>query len=424
MNKEILRKIIIDQQNWIEYGKDNIERHKLKEIKPFLKLPHIIAITGPRRSGKSVFLSQIIHKYYKNTSYYYISFDDERLLSFKIENMEILLEELAYLYGKAKIIFMDEIQNINGWEKFVSRLYNSGYKIFITGSNANLLSSELSTYLTGRHITVEISVFSFAEFLDFKKFHINKKTIYKFENRVKLSKYLDEYLLNGGFPETIKYGESRLLLNYFSDILTKDIINRYKIEEIKTLKEIALFLVSNSANLLSYNKIKNTYNVGSVHTVKNYSEYLQSAYLIEIVNKFSFSLKEQHTRLKKVYAIDTGMFNTIGIFNSPNKGKSFETSVFLELKRREKEIYYYKSEDFKEVDFIIKEKNKITELIQVCIDLSNEKTKKREIDGLLSAMKTFKLNKGMIITSENREDIKINNKNIKIISLSKFLLSL
>lgn len=437
ISKNVLKKVIADQNEWIVFKKDFLIRERLAEIKEYIKLPHIVVITGPRRSGKSVFLSQIIHTYYKDKSYYYISFDNERLIGFKLQDFDLLLEELYLFYGKSKVIFIDEIQNIDGWERFISRLYNNGFKIFITGSNSKLLSSEISTFLTGRHINIEIYPFSFNEFIKFKnliedtenkidfiKNKINLKKLYSLNCRSKIKLYLEKYIKDGGFPEVVRFNNTSILLSYFSDIVEKDIIKRYKIDKVSSIKEIAKYLISNSGSEISYNKIKNIHNLGSSHTAKNYIGYISSSYLTFTINKFSYSLKEQQIRNKKIYAIDTGLINHIGFSTSFNYGKLYETSVFIHFKRDGKQIYYFKNEKGKEVDFVILESNKVINLIQVCFNLNDEKTKKREITGLISAMKYFNLNEGIIITDNSDKEVEIDNKKIKIVSLWEFLLGL
>ncbi len=418
----VLKKVLSDQRDWIKPESDWVLRDKLKDIKEYLNIPHIVVITGPRRSGKSVFLSQIMNEYYKKENFYYISFEDERLVSLKTEDMQVVMENLSLLFGESKIIFIDEIQNIKGWERFVARLYKEKYKIFLTGSNTNLLSSELSTYLTGRNITVDLMPFSFKEFIKFKNVHFDNNSFYKSDIQIELKKYIEEFLFKGSFPEVVKFGKTNILYNYFSDIVDKDVIKRYSIKEKATLKEIAHFLIANGTMDVSYNKLKNVYNLGSPHTAKNYVEYLESAFLVYLIKKHSFSTKEQHIRSRKVYPVDTGLFALMRASEASDIGKMYEISVFHKLKQMSKDIYFYKDEQNREVDFVIKDKNKIEYLIQVSYDIADEKTYRREINALFSAMKKFGLEESIIITQEAKEPIKKNDKKIRIISLLEFLL--
>ncbi len=418
----MLKRVLADQRDWIKPEKGWVLRDKLKEVEEYLDIPHIIVITGPRRSGKSVLLSQIIHKYYNKSNFYYLSFEDERLSSLKVDDMHIVMENLSLLFGNAKVIFMDEIQNIEGWERFVARLYKEKYKIFLTGSNTNLLSSELATYLTGRNVTVDLMPFSFNEFIRFKGVEFDDLSFYKMDTQVQLKRYLDEFLFNGGFPEVVKTGKTRILLNYFSDILYKDVIKRYKIEEKEAIKEIAYFLVSNGAGSLSYNKIKNVYKLGSVHTVKNYVSYLESAFLVYLIKKYSFSVKEQHIRSRKIYPIDTGLFNLMRPSPASDIGKMYEISVFHKLKYEGKEIYFYKDENGKEVDFVVRNGDRIVKAIQVSYDMSDDRTYRREVESLFSAMDKFDLKESIIVSQDNGDTIERNNKKIRVVSLLDFLL--
>ncbi len=421
IENSILRRVLVDQREWIKPSSDWVDREMLSKIKKYLNIPHIVVITGPRRSGKSVFLSQIMNKYYKNKNFYYISFEDERLISLKMKDMDALMENLIFLFGKSKVIFIDEIQNLKGWERFIARLYKENYKIFLTGSNTNLLSSELATHLTGRNITINLMPFSFNEFLIFKGFHFDNISFYKSSVQIKLKKYLEEFLLYGSFPEIVKFNNTDILRNYFSDIVDKDVIRRYKIEEKTTLKEIAHFLISNGAGNVSYNKLKNVYGLGSTHTVKNYVEYLESAFLVYLIKKHSFSVKNQHIRSRKVYPIDTGLFALMRASVSSDIGKMYEIAVFHKLKQAGKDIYFYKDEQDREIDFLIKENNKVIQLLQVSYDISDDKTYKREINALFSAMEKFKLKESFIISQRAQTSIEKNSKSIKIISLIDFL---
>ena len=422
IRETILKQVLIEQRELIKPSLEYVERELLPLALSLSKLRHIVVITGHRRAGKSVFLSQIIHKLYGMENVYYLNVDDERLASLKVEDMNSVMEVFMSLFGEKKIIFLDEIQNLDGWERFVSRLHNEGYKIYLTGSNAKLLSSELATLLTGRYIEMEIYPFSFREFLRFRGIEVIEKMLYKTDSRAKIRKLFDEYLMTGGFPEVVHYGKTPILRTLFSDVITKDVVGRYKVRESRTIKEIAHFLISNAAKEFSYNRIKNIYGLGSVHTVKNYVEYLKSTYMFFELSRFSHSLKEVHTKIKKIYIVDNGFIESVGFSSTINTGRLYENLVFDELKRKRKEIYYYKDKAAKEVDFLIRKGKKVKECIQVCSNPGEETTLQREIKGLLIGMDEFNLKKGVIISGNREDEIEISGKRIEFIPLWKWLL--
>ena len=408
----MLHQLVIEQKKIFE---KNI--HIIKRIFPenIISSPKIVVITGVRRCGKSTLLRQI-SKYYKN--YSYINFEDERLLDFTYHDFNNLLEIFLSLNPKSKTLFFDEIQVINGWEKFVRRLFTEGYKIFVTGSNATLLSSEIATSLTGRNLKIELFPFSFKEYLSFTKFEIKK--IYTTKEKAILSKQVNDYLHYGGFPEIVKSKDFEELNQIYQDIIIKDLLVRFKIRDQKDFRELSLFLLSNISKKISFNNLKNLLNFSNTSKVKNYVDFLCEAYLFFIINKYDASIKKQIVNDKKIYVIDTGLVNSTSFQFSENRGSILENAVFLELKRRNKEIFYF--EDGKECDFVIKLGRSITHAIQVTDNLSNPLTRKREIEGLKLAMGRFNLSKGTIVTLDSEEDIKEHDKIIHIIPYWKWLL--
>jgi Predicted ATPase (AAA+ superfamily) len=278
MNKRQLKEIVVQQRKEI-IGKDRgIERENLEKIGKYLKIPHVLIISGVRRSGKSTLLTQIMSEWY-DCEFYYLNFEDERLISFSAEDdFDLLYQVFLELYGEQRTFFFDEIQNVSGWERFVRRMYERDFKFFITGSNARLLSRELATHLTGRHLAKEIYPFSFREFLRLKNVEPGENFEYIAEERAKIDKFLSEYIEGGGFPEYLIYGEKEILHRLFGDIIFRDILVRYGIRETKTFQEIANYLMANVSNTISYNRLKNIFNLGSVNTVKNYAEHLESSF--------------------------------------------------------------------------------------------------------------------------------------------------
>jgi predicted AAA+ superfamily ATPase len=422
IKEDILKQVLIEQRELIKPSPEYVEREMLPSVLALSKLKHIVVISGHRRAGKSVFLSQIIHEFYGMDKIYYLNLDDERFASLTLEDMNRVMEVFMQLFGKRKIIFLDEVQNLEGWEKFVSRLYNEHYKIYLTGSNAKLLSSELATLLTGRYTEMEIFPFSFREFLRYRGIEVTEEMLYKTVTRAEIRKLFDKYVISGGFPEVVQYGEMSILRNLFSDVIVKDVVARYKVREIKTIKEIALFLISNAAKEFSYNRIKNIYALGSVHTAKNYVEYLRSTYMFFELPRFSHSLKEMHTKIKKVYVVDNGFIKSVGFSSTMDTGRLYENLVFGELKRRGKEVYYYKDKKGKEVDFIIREGKKIKACIQVCLSSEEETVFRRETENLLKAMDEFKLKEGVIISGNREDKIEVSGKRIVFIPLWKWIL--
>lgn len=422
MNTRQLKEIIIQQKTELEKKDRGIERKSLAHIEKYLKLPHAVVITGVRRCGKSTILAQIMAKHMKD-DYYYLNFEDERLIQFSAtDDFDTLYQSFLELYGKHQTFFFDEIQNIEGWERFASRMIDSGFKFFITGSNARLLSRELATHLTGRHMTVEIYPFSFMEFLDFNKVSIEKNMEYLTEERANIKKCLFKYIQEGGFPEYLKYGEKDVLSRLYGDIIFRDIIVRHGIREVKAFQEISGFLMSNISNRISYNRIKDVFGLGSTNTVKNFTEYLENSFLIFCVKQFSYSKGIQAASPKKVYCIDTGLRNIASFRFSEDTGRLVENMVFLELKRKGKEIYYWSGKG--EVDFVIKEGLHVKELIQVCWNIDDEDKKNAELKGLIEAMDEFSLKTGLIITEDSDLEEKIDGKKIKYLPLWKWLLDI
>ncbi|MBN2065513.1 MAG: ATP-binding protein [Candidatus Thermoplasmatota archaeon] len=412
MEKMILSQLIIEQKKIFEKDIQIVKRDIAENI---ISSPKIIVITGVRRSGKSTLLRQL-SKHYKNFSY--INFEDERLLEFTYHDFNSLLEIFLILNPKSKTFFFDEIQVISGWEKFVRRLFTEGYKIFVTGSNATLLSSEIATSLTGRNLRVELFPFSFKEYLCFSNFNVKK--IFTTQEKAILSQHVKDYLRYGGFPEVVKSKDFEELNQIYQDIIIKDLLVRFKIRDQKDFRELSLFLLSNIGKKISFNNLKKLLEFSNTSKVKNYVDFLCESYLFFTINKYDSSIKKQIVNDKKIYAIDTGLVNSTSFQFSENRGSILENAVFLELKRRYKEIFYF--EEKKECDFVIKPGRNIIHAFQVADNLSDPSTRKREIEGLKAAMDRFNLCNGTIITLDTEETIKEDNKKIYFIPYWKWLL--
>ena len=344
------------------------------------------------------------------------------MVDFAAEDFNSLYEVFLELYGEKKVFFFDEIQNVPKWETFVNRMQAKGCKFFLTGSNASLLSKELGTKLTGRNVNIELFPFSFVEFLAFNGFELSRNGMSLTSERAAIKKHFAEYLRHGGMPEYLKYQQPVLLKGVYDDILYRDIVARYGVKQVKPLRELGLYLISNFGTTFSYNNLKNVLGVRSMNTIKNYADFFENSYLIFLVRKFSFSLKDQLASLKKVYCIDNGLAESVAFQFSKNKGKFLENLVFLELRRKFSEIYYYKTSNDLEVDFLTKSGRKDIGLIQVADNLDSEKTKAREVKALLKAMDELKLKTALILTEDTEEDISQNGRSIAVKPIYKWLL--
>lgn len=398
--KETLKEVIISQRELLQ----RLEQGTAREIEGEIKIEDSFAviITGIRRCGKSTFLHQLLNKQKKG---YYLNLEDPRLDGFELSDFTKVEEIMKELYSEGGIYFFDEIQNVDKWEKFIRYLTDKKEKIIITGSNASLLSRELGTKLTGRHLQIEMFPFSFNEFLAMKKKY---PTIASFE----------EYFYTGGFPEYIKRENALILHELLSDVVIKDIAIRFGIKNISVLNKIVMYLISNVGKEFSYNSLKGTFEIKSVQSVIDYVSYFENAYLVFTIPRFSYSYKKQQINPKKVYSIDNGFSYTNSVSFSKDLGKMLENLVFLGLRRRFKNIFYFKEKN--ECDFLIKEKDKITNAIQVCFDF-REETKERELRGLLSALEEFSLKTGLILTYNQEDEFLVNNKKIRVKPVWKWL---
>ncbi len=399
--KETIKDVILLQRSFLNSSEQGTLREKNKEIK--IEDSFALIITGVRRCGKSTLMNQILKKQKKG---YYLNLEDPRLGGFDFSDfnkVEIIMKEI---YGEGGVYFFDEIQNIPEWERFIRYLVDKKEKIVLTGSNASILSMELGTKLTGRHISIELFPFSFGEFLNIKK---QEPSINFFE----------EYLTKGGFPEYLKKENPEVLHELLTDIVMKDIAARFGIKNTAVLNKIVIYLISNVGKEFSYNSIKKMFEIKSVKSVIDYISFFENAYLVFTLPRFSYSYKQQQVNPKKVYSIDNGFSSNNSASFSKDHGKMLENLVFLALRRYYKNIFYFQEKG--ECDFIIKEKEKIAKAFQVCFDL-NEDNKDREINGLLEALEKFNLKEGIILTYKQDDEFKIKDKKIKVIPVWKWLL--
>lgn len=399
--KETLRTIVKSQRKGLEEAENGIVREKLDEIDT--KVPFALVISGVRRCGKSTLLLQLIKK---RGNFYYFNFEDPRTSAFEVGDFQKLNDVFIEEYGKADCYFFDEIQNAQKWELFVRQMLDKKMHFVLTGSNASLLSKELGTRLTGRHLRFELFPFSFNEFLKLAKL---KPSIDSFET----------YLNMGGFPQYLKDKKDEILYELLNDIITRDIVVRYNMRNPKLVKEIAVYLLTNIGKEFSYRSLKEIFGIGSVNTIIFFVSCFEDSYLLFTVPKFSHSLKSQIKNHKKIYSIDNGLAAVNSASFSEDKGRMLENIVFLHLRKHYKNIYYFREKH--ECDFLIKEKGKITDVIQVCFEL-NDDNKDREIKGLQEALEKVKLEQGMILTFNQEDELIVSNKKIKIKPVWKWMI--
>jgi hypothetical protein len=418
-DKDQFKYILADQRAAILNKPAGIERALLSDIDKTIDLPHVVVITGLRRVGKSTLMRQIIQKYYNDERFYYINFEDERLFRFQAGDFNLLYEALIELYGEQKTFFIDEIQNVEHFENFVRRFYDTGFKFFITGSNANLLSREISTKLTGRHFDMIVRPFSFREYLSMQNVIFEKEMLYNTVERTRIKAHFRDYLVSGGMPEFLLYKEPEILSRIYEDIIIKDIAVRYNVANIFEMRDIFLYLITNTANKFSFNKLKTVSDIGSITTIKNYIHYLAETFFINVIKKFDYSLKKQLVNDKKAYVIDNGFYNVLSTKMTTDIGWLLENLVGNVLSEAG-QLYYFS--DKSECDFVIQKDNQVTTAIQVTNAIS-EANEKREYSGLLGAMKTFNLKEGIILTNDQESISEIDRKTINVIPVWKWLLN-
>lgn len=418
-SRDQIRAMLLEQAQGFWKRDTGIPRDQLAQLVRAAPLPHAVIISGLRRAGKSTLLAQLAHQL--DGPFYYINFEDERFLGFEASDANDLYGLLVELFGERSIFVIDEIQNIPGWEHFVRRFMDIGLKFYITGSNASLLSRELGSRLTGRYVPVELLPFSFNEFLRFRGHTMPDPARMTTTDAAHLRSQLDEYIRLGGLPESLKYPELPLARTLYDDVLYRDIATRYRLGDVTALKELAFYLMSNPANLVSFNKLKDQFRLGSVNTVKSYVEYLENSWLIFTTRVYDYSVKRQQVAPKKVYAIDTGLAGAVGFFFSPNTGRLLENVVFLALRRQTQEIFYYTTPGGFEVDFYLPEQRM---LVQVAQNLDQSGVREREVRALRDGMSALGIERGLILTEANVEPIQQDGLTIEIRSLAQWLIGL
>ena len=427
----------MDYKQIITFWKEfDIPKALEREVKVDVNTDFIITITGPRRAGKTYFcfqlISQLLEKGISKDNLLYINFEDNKLLGAESKDLDQLLEtffELSQINKKQKIyLFFDEIQTVKNWDSWARTIHDvrKDIQIILTGSSSKLLSKEISTKLRGRVLNYEIFPLSFKEILNWKNVNYDLKKVSYSKDRIDIKKLFSSFVNNGGYPAIISQDlqKENILQSYYDSMIFKDIIERYKIEDVNKLKALANLLFESVSKEISYSKLANKLNsIGfkiSKNTVIEYLSYFEDAYLFFQNLKYEYSLAKQLGSIKKIYCIDNGLLNTVSFKFSDNFGKLLENLVFIELRRRNEQIYYFRKNY--ECDFLIVRKNKVSSAIQVTKKLDDD-NEKREINGLLEVMNEYKLKEGILLTEDREEERIIENKKIKIIPIWKWLLT-
>lgn len=378
----------------------------------YLKSPYIKLITGPRRAGKSVFALLML----RNENCAYLNFDDVALLSKWDESLVMTL--LDEIYPGFEYLLLDEVQNLPQWDLWVSKLYRNGFNMVITGSNANMLSSEMATVLTGRYIPIEMLPFSLSEMFSFSQVTENAESG---ELIPKALMVADDYLRNGGFPETLN--SRNLVKNYlgtlYDSIIWKDIVQRHKVRNTSDLNNVANYLISNFCNPFTANSLALELGISSVATTRKFCEYLHEPYLFYYLPRFNNKLKLMQKAAQKIYVVDNGFIQSSALNISENLGRLLENLVFIELIRRGyeagKTLFYYRTRNDKETDFVTRTGNKVEQLIQVCYNLSSPKTYKREIDALIDCAEELHCDNLSVVTYSEHRIIEARGFKIKVL---------
>lgn len=379
---------------------------------------HLIKlITGPRRVGKSTQALLML----RNTNFAYLNFDNYSLLEKWDANLVMRL--LDDVYPGYEYILLDEVQNLVAWDLWVSELYRMGKNLVITGSNARMLSSEMATVLTGKYLQVEMLPFSLEEFFDWNNTDLHSENK---EDKATSMVLADDYLRNGGYPEVV--ASRQLTRSYldtlFDSIIWKDVAKRHNVRNITDLNNLAMYLVSNFCNPVSANDLTTELGFSSVNTTKKYMDYLHEPYIFYYLSRYNNKLKLMKKAQRKVYVVDNGFVSSKAFSLSENLGRLLENQVFIELVRRgydvDKSLFYYRSRNDKEVDFVLRRGTNIERLVQVCYDMSSPKTEKREVDSIIECAGELKCNNLVIITYNDKRTIEKEGYKIEVVPISDF----
>jgi len=425
MNPTRIKDVIGDQsEERLRLQKDKriIDRDGLAHWRRFIDNDLVKVTMGVRRSGKTTFTHQLLD----GRDYAFVNFDDERLASLGTEDLDRVLEGLYGHYGDFKNLLIDEAQNVYGWELFVNRLQRAGKRVFVTGSNANLLGMELATHLTGRVVQMEMMPFSFREYLTWNG--VDAKAL-STRGRARLKESLLNYIRVGGFPEVVRAPDisGDYLPSLYASIITKDIVARRGIRFVKTFREMATTLLSTTSTLMTYNRVKAAHALKSVHTAKNYVDFLVNAYILQLLDRYSPRPREVANSPKKVYAIDTGMVNALSVSSSEDRGRLIENVAFLHLTRRKAldplmTLFYWADYQGHEVDFVIRRAKSVEGLVQVTHASGPDEISTRETRGLVKAARQLGCRDLRIVTWDYEGEVTKEGRMVVCVPLWKWLL--
>lgn len=420
MNLQDLVKVLSDQKEEFQHFSKRSLCARMEESQLSLDSRLAQVVIGVRRSGKST----LCLKYFtdRKITPAYVNFDDDRLASLKTTDLDTLLEVLYRLYGDFHYLFMDEIQNVKQWHLFVNRLLRQEIHIFLTGSNSKLLSGELATHLTGRHNKVELYPFSFSEYCAFRNVDTTSLSV---KGQALRKAALTDYLTQGGFPELLNEKNRRsYIMALLDNIIRNDIAKRFKLRHVDVLYRMAAYLMDNFCQEFKADEVGKLFGITD-HTAENYFHYLQEAFLLFSVRKFSFKSKSR-IRNEKVYVVDPAFISERNdTFQTKNLGWRLENIVYIELLRRHRpnyaDVFYFKEKDY-ECDFVVSQSGKVIELIQVSYDISSPKTRRRELNGLIKAANKLHCNNLTLVTLDNQEDMEQDGFTIHIVSAANWLI--
>ena len=392
-------------------------RRNNQDVDMLLNSHLIKLITGPRRVGKSTQALLML----RDKNFAYLNFDNYSLLD--AWDADLVMRMLDDVYPGYEYILLDEVQNLDAWDLWVSELYRKGKNLVITGSNARMLSSEMATVLTGKYLQVEMLPFSLEEFFDWNKIDLHSV---KPEQRTDSQILMDDYLRNGGYPEVV--ASRQLTRSYldtlFDSIIWKDVAKRHNVRNVTDLNNLAMYLVSNFCNPVSANELTAELGFSSVNTTKKYMDYLHEPYIFYYLSRYNNKLKLMKKAPRKVYVVDNGFVASKAFSLSDNLGRLLENQVFIELIRRgydvEKTMFYYRSRNDKEVDFVLRKGTSIERLVQVCYDMSSPKTEKREVDSIIECAGELKCNNLVIVTYNDKRTIEKDGYKIDVLPISEF----
>jgi predicted AAA+ superfamily ATPase len=401
-----------------------VERIKIKTAQKWLKSDLIKVVLGPRRAGKSVFSLMLL----KELPFAYFNFDDGSLSGEGKLNLDELIQELRTAYGETNYILLDEIQNLPDWELFAGHLQREGYNLILTGSNARLLSMEMATALTGRHIPIEILPFNFKEYLRARQYEVSSDKLLLPSEKGQFMRLLEQYLLSGGYPEVVvkNLDAHDYLAVLFDSLLFKDVVKRHKVRFTAQIDNLAAYLINNVANLYSLRKLTHILEFKSGVTLEKYVSYLVEAYLMFSLSRYSFKAGERLKSPQKLYVVDNGFISAKAVQHTQDWGKLMENLVFTELIKRghqpNRNLFYYRTRNNREIDFVCREGNTISGLIQVCYEITDQIVEQREVKALTAAAKEVNAGEMTVLTWNTKKETKVEGATINFRPLWEWLI--